>query len=156
MYAFVQHMCTLRPKSVNPPPHTHTRATHSLSEIWERENMLNVTSASAVYMPRRRTNQDNSYARCTNQSYSRYTRDLSQYGAHVDSWESLRQSDNLPHSWVIFDKRSGSKSIKCVWYDLSLSDYQEHGLFPMWVGISNDARTQANVEMAAYGKLVAG
>ena len=44
-----------------------------------------------------------------------YTRDLSQYGAHVDSWESLRQSDNLPHSWVVFDKRSGSKSIKCVW-----------------------------------------
>ena len=85
-----------------------------------------------------------------------YTRDLSQYGAHVDSWESLRQSDKLPHSWVVFDKRSGSKSIKCVWYDLSLSDYQEHGLFPMWVGISNDARTQANVEMAAYGKLVAG
>ena len=25
------------PKSVNPPPHTHTRATHSPSEIWERE-----------------------------------------------------------------------------------------------------------------------
>lgn len=86
-----------------------------------------------------------------------YTRDLSQYGPHADSWESLRQRDALPHSWVVYDKRSmhnGSKSIKHVWYDLSLPRNQERGLVPMWIGITNGTRTQANVEMAPNGKSV--
>ena len=159
MYAFVQHMCTLRPQ-VGKPPSTHTYARDTFTErnMGKRKNMLNVTSASAGRLYATKAYKPGQLVCKMDKPkvIPVYTRDLSQYGPHVDSWESLRQRDKLPHSWVVFDKRkecNGSNSIKRVWYDLSLSDYQEHDLFPMWVGIANGARAKANVEMAAHGKL---